>query len=76
MKCGGFVNTYESVCDFYSVPIQSDICWDIDNLFYVNEVMEFSLSELGIRLGLFLRTFWDPFLHFSETYFPWLQGTP
>jgi hypothetical protein len=47
------VNTYECVCDFFSVPVQSDVCWDIDNLYFVNEVTEFNLTELSLRLGTF-----------------------
>jgi len=42
--CGGFVRTYSAVCDYLGVPLQEDICWDLDNLYYLNEVCVTHLS--------------------------------
>eukprot|EP00029_Vermamoeba_vermiformis_P011290 TRINITY_DN616_c0_g3_i1.p1 TRINITY_DN616_c0_g3~~TRINITY_DN616_c0_g3_i1.p1 ORF type:complete len:1196 (-),score=549.69 TRINITY_DN616_c0_g3_i1:108-3239(-) len=43
--CGGFVQTYRTVCDYYSVPPQENVVWDLENLFYNNDVKSFNLSE-------------------------------
>lgn len=36
--CGGFVQTYRTVCDYYNVPPQENVVWDLENLFYNNDV--------------------------------------
>mmetsp|Transcript_19923 Transcript_19923/g.27846 ORF Transcript_19923/g.27846 Transcript_19923/m.27846 type:complete len:999 (+) Transcript_19923:84-3080(+) len=43
--CGGFVRTYRCLSNFYNVPLCADICWDIDNLFELNETTELNLNE-------------------------------
>ena len=56
------MSAYIAACDYYSVPIRRDIAWDIDNLFYINEVKTFDVSELSIK-GKFLVLALNSFLH-------------
>src|SRR5687768_8954882 len=44
-SCGGFSGTYLALCDLYSIPVRSDICWDMDNLLPANHVREFNMKE-------------------------------
>jgi leucine-rich repeat-containing protein 16 len=43
--CGGFVRTYAAYCDKDSVSVTEEIAWDLDNLFYNNDVKVFNLNE-------------------------------
>jgi hypothetical protein len=43
--CGGFVRTYQTVCDYFGIAVQEDITWDLDNLYYNNDIKSFNLSE-------------------------------
>jgi hypothetical protein len=45
LKCGGFVKTYEAICDYHGVSPKKEICWDIDNLHHFNDVATFNLDE-------------------------------
>lgn len=49
--CGGFVGSYRALCDFYNIPVCEDIAFDIDNLYVFNDITEFNLSHLQMRLG-------------------------
>eukprot|EP01122_Echinamoeba_exundans_P012442 TRINITY_DN5195_c0_g2_i1.p1 TRINITY_DN5195_c0_g2~~TRINITY_DN5195_c0_g2_i1.p1 ORF type:complete len:1181 (-),score=330.57 TRINITY_DN5195_c0_g2_i1:92-3634(-) len=43
--CGGFVRTYAAYCDKDGVSVTEEIAWDLDNLFYNNDVKVFNLNE-------------------------------
>lgn len=43
--CGGFVRTYATYCDKDGIPVNEEIAWDLDNLFYNNDVKIFNLNE-------------------------------
>ena len=38
--CGGFVRTYRALCDYYGVPPNETLCWDIDALYAGNRVLD------------------------------------
>ena len=38
--CGGFVRTYHALCDYYGVPPNDMLCWDIDSLYAGNRVFD------------------------------------
>ena len=44
--CGGFSETYKSMCDYYQTPVREDICWDITHLFPANNITEFNVEDL------------------------------
>jgi len=39
---GGFVGTYRSLCDYYNLTPNEEICWDIDNLYENNRMFDLS----------------------------------
>lgn len=43
--CGGFVYTYQTVCDYYNIPIVENLIWDLENLFFHNDIKTFIISE-------------------------------
>jgi Ran GTPase-activating protein (RanGAP) involved in mRNA processing and transport len=43
--CGGFVRTYRTLCDYYNIPCQENVAWDLENLFFNNDIKVFNLSE-------------------------------
>ena len=57
LKSGGYVNTYEAVCDYLNTPVLSDICWDISNLYVLHEIKDFNLSNLSLRVGIYKKLF-------------------
>lgn len=49
--CGGYINSYQAICDLLGIPVCQDISWDINNLYVMNDVTEFNLFEMGMRQG-------------------------
>lgn len=45
--CAGYVRTYATYCDYLGIPVTEEIAWDLDNLFYNNDVKTFNLSEFA-----------------------------
>lgn len=45
-SCNGFVATYRSLCDYYSVPVSKDLSWDIDNVFSKENLKVFNFSKM------------------------------
>lgn len=43
--CGGFVYTYQTVCDYYNIPVVENLIWDLENLFFHNDIKTFIVSE-------------------------------
>ncbi|KAF2075298.1 hypothetical protein CYY_003375 [Polysphondylium violaceum] len=46
LPCGGFVETYTSLCDYYSIPIRDDICWDMANIVSSKNIKTFNIGEI------------------------------
>jgi hypothetical protein len=42
LLCGGFVVTYQSLADYYGVPVHHDMCWDIENLYRSSRTFDLS----------------------------------
>ncbi|KAH3759492.1 RasGTPase-activating protein [Pelomyxa schiedti] len=40
--CGGFVGTYKAMCNYHNVPVNSSLCWDIENLYSNNRNFDIS----------------------------------
>ncbi|KAM5208190.1 capping protein, Arp2/3 and myosin-I linker protein 2 isoform 3-T3 [Hipposideros larvatus] len=50
--CGGFLETYEALCDYNGFPFQEEIQWDVDTIYHRQSCRHFSLgdfSHLGSR---------------------------
>lgn len=47
-SCGGYKQSYLSLCDYYSVPVSTDICFDIDQIYGPNNIKDFNLAEFEI----------------------------
>ncbi|XP_037671578.1 LOW QUALITY PROTEIN: capping protein, Arp2/3 and myosin-I linker protein 2 [Choloepus didactylus] len=50
--CGGFVETYEALCDYNGFPFREEIQWDVDTIYHRQGCRHFSLgdfSHLGSR---------------------------
>ncbi|XP_069860875.1 capping protein, Arp2/3 and myosin-I linker protein 2 isoform X1 [Dipodomys merriami] len=50
--CGGFLKTYEALCDYNGFPFQEEIQWDIDTIYHRQGCRHFCLgdfSHLGSR---------------------------
>ncbi|KAM4833946.1 capping protein, Arp2/3 and myosin-I linker protein 2 isoform 4-T4 [Thomomys bottae] len=50
--CGGFLTTYEALCDYNGFPFQEEIQWDIDTVYHHQGCRHFCLgdfSHLGSR---------------------------
>jgi len=50
-SCGGFVRTYRSLSNLWNVPVCEDVCWDVDNLFELNNIRDFNFSEFQTPLN-------------------------
>ncbi|EGC33420.1 hypothetical protein DICPUDRAFT_98559 [Dictyostelium purpureum] len=46
LPCGGFVETYSSLCDYWGIPIRGDICWDISNITSSKNIKSFNFGEI------------------------------
>ncbi|XP_047567725.1 capping protein, Arp2/3 and myosin-I linker protein 2 isoform X1 [Lutra lutra] len=50
--CGGFLETYEALCDYNGFPFREEIQWDVDTIYHRQGCRNFSLcdfSHLGSR---------------------------
>uniref|UniRef100_A0ABI7W873 Capping protein regulator and myosin 1 linker 2 n=1 Tax=Felis catus TaxID=9685 RepID=A0ABI7W873_FELCA len=50
--CGGFLETYEALCDYNGFPFREEIQWDVDTIYHHQGCRHFSLgdfSHLGSR---------------------------
>ncbi|XP_058384030.1 capping protein, Arp2/3 and myosin-I linker protein 2 isoform X2 [Diceros bicornis minor] len=50
--CGGFLETYEALCDYNGFPFREEIQWDVDTIYHRQGCRHFSLgdfSHLGSR---------------------------
>ncbi|XP_036897385.1 capping protein, Arp2/3 and myosin-I linker protein 2 isoform X3 [Sturnira hondurensis] len=50
--CGGFLETYEALCDYNGFPFREEIQWDVDTVYHRQGCRHFSLgdfSHLGSR---------------------------
>uniref|UniRef100_A0A8C2V5X8 Capping protein regulator and myosin 1 linker 2 n=1 Tax=Chinchilla lanigera TaxID=34839 RepID=A0A8C2V5X8_CHILA len=50
--CGGFLETYEALCDYNGFPFQEEIQWDVDTIYHRQGCRQFNLgdfSHLGSR---------------------------
>ncbi|MBZ3891002.1 Leucine-rich repeat-containing protein 16C [Sciurus carolinensis] len=50
--CGGFLETYEALCDYNGFPFQEEIQWDVDTIYHRQGCRHFNLgdfSHLGSR---------------------------
>ncbi|KFO19993.1 Leucine-rich repeat-containing protein 16C [Fukomys damarensis] len=50
--CGGFLETYEALCDYNGFPFREEIQWDVDTVYHHQGCRQFSLgdfSHLGSR---------------------------
>ncbi|KAM5263126.1 capping protein, Arp2/3 and myosin-I linker protein 2 [Ctenodactylus gundi] len=50
--CGGFLETYEALCDYNGFPFREEIQWDVDTIYHHQGCRQFSLgdfSHLGSR---------------------------
>jgi len=47
--CSGFVDGYQSLCDYHGCSPCLDISWDINNLYVLNDVTDFNLNDLSLR---------------------------
>ncbi|KAM9191741.1 capping protein, Arp2/3 and myosin-I linker protein 2 isoform 2-T2 [Dugong dugon] len=50
--CGGFLETYEALCDYNGFPFREEIQWDVDTIYHGQGCRHFSLgdfSHLGSR---------------------------
>ncbi|XP_058135822.1 capping protein, Arp2/3 and myosin-I linker protein 2 isoform X2 [Dasypus novemcinctus] len=50
--CGGFLETYEALCDYNGFPFREEIQWDVDTIYHRQGCRQFSLgdfSHLGSR---------------------------
>eukprot|EP00727_Mastigamoeba_balamuthi_P002409 m51a1_g12165 hypothetical protein (1068) ;mRNA; r:88-4311 len=41
--CGGFVGSYKALCDYYGVPVNMALCWDIQTLYASNTTFDLKL---------------------------------
>eukprot|EP01133_Synstelium_polycarpum_P015678 gene15678-18632_t len=46
LPCGGFVETYSSLCDYFNIPIRGDICWDMANIVSSRGIKTFNMNEI------------------------------
>eukprot|EP01132_Coremiostelium_polycephalum_P009748 gene9748-11973_t len=46
LPCGGFVETYSSLCDYYNIPLRGDICWDMANIVSIRNIKTFNMNEI------------------------------
>lgn len=44
-SCGGYVRTYKCVSGFMNASICDDICWDVDNLFELNDRHDLDIRD-------------------------------
>ncbi|XP_063103579.1 capping protein, Arp2/3 and myosin-I linker protein 2 isoform X3 [Cavia porcellus] len=50
--CGGFLETYEALCDYNGFPFREEIQWDVDTIYHRQGCRQFNLgdfSHLGSR---------------------------
>ncbi|XP_041652225.1 capping protein, Arp2/3 and myosin-I linker protein 2 isoform X3 [Cheilinus undulatus] len=45
--CGGFSDVYAAVCDFNEMPYREEIPWDVDNIYYTNNLRQFNLQDFS-----------------------------
>eukprot|EP01129_Flabellula_baltica_P007009 TRINITY_DN2680_c0_g2_i1.p1 TRINITY_DN2680_c0_g2~~TRINITY_DN2680_c0_g2_i1.p1 ORF type:complete len:906 (-),score=151.36 TRINITY_DN2680_c0_g2_i1:751-3468(-) len=45
-SCNGLLNTYISICDFMGLSVNSDLIWDIEQLYHPKMVKVLDLSEI------------------------------
>ncbi|KAN0050285.1 hypothetical protein ACTA71_003402 [Dictyostelium dimigraforme] len=48
LPCGGFVETYQSICDQLGVPPRDDICWDMTNIISPKNIRSFNIGEIEL----------------------------
>ncbi|EAL61172.1 leucine-rich repeat-containing protein [Dictyostelium discoideum AX4] len=48
LPCGGFVETYQSICDHLGVPPRDDICWDMTNIISSKNIRSFNIGEIEL----------------------------
>lgn len=41
---GGFIPTFEALCDFHSIPRSGDIIWDMENLYSLGDIKDLNLN--------------------------------
>ncbi|KYQ93272.1 leucine-rich repeat-containing protein (LRR) [Tieghemostelium lacteum] len=51
LPCGGFVETYSSLCDYYQIPIRGDICWDMANIVSSRNIKVFNFAEIELPIS-------------------------
>ncbi|XP_044616753.1 capping protein, Arp2/3 and myosin-I linker protein 2 isoform X1 [Equus asinus] len=45
--CGGFLETYEALCDYNGFPFREEIQWDVDTIYHRQGCRHFSLGDFG-----------------------------
>ncbi|XP_055992655.1 capping protein, Arp2/3 and myosin-I linker protein 2 [Sorex fumeus] len=45
--CGGFVETYEALCDYNGFPFREEIQWDVDTVYHRQGCRHFNLGDLS-----------------------------
>ncbi|XP_020496693.2 capping protein, Arp2/3 and myosin-I linker protein 2 [Labrus bergylta] len=45
--CGGFSETYAALCDFNEIRFREEIQWDVDNIYYTNNLKQFKLQDFS-----------------------------
>ncbi|KAK5582324.1 hypothetical protein RB653_003907 [Dictyostelium firmibasis] len=48
LPCGGFVETYQSICDHLNVPPRDDVCWDMANIISSKNIKSFNIGEIEL----------------------------
>ncbi|GAM21013.1 hypothetical protein SAMD00019534_041880 [Acytostelium subglobosum LB1] len=46
VPCGGFVETYSSLCNYFGIPVREDICWDMANIVSQRNIKTFNINEI------------------------------
>ncbi|GAM24434.1 hypothetical protein SAMD00019534_076090 [Acytostelium subglobosum LB1] len=46
LPCGGFVETYSSLCNYFNIPTRDDICWDMANIVSSRNIKAFNFNEI------------------------------
>lgn len=47
-SCGGYKQSYLSLCDYFGVPVSMDLCFDVDTIYGPHDIKEFNLAEFDL----------------------------
>ncbi len=70
--CGAFGETYKSIAAFYNVAVREDLYWDVNNIYHVNNVRTFNVSDFEALTAQDLKILMLT-LNFNANYFTGLK---